>query len=180
MGFVKLPSAKYLQECVDYCAGTGNFVWKARPRQHFKTEKIWKHWQSKFAGKPAFKTKDSSGHAQSRIDGVLYFAHRVAWKIMTGRDPNKTIDHKDRNPANNKWKNLRLAEHFENCANRNVPKNNKSGHVGVFFARGEGKWKAYVRVKQVRISLGTHRTKRAAIKARQTGAAVYYGEFAPK
>lgn len=39
---------------------------------------------------------DSAGHMQSRIDGVLYLAHRIIWKMMTGKDPDRLVDHRDR------------------------------------------------------------------------------------
>lgn len=44
----------------------------------------------------------------------------VIWYYMTGKFPKRgeIIDHMDRNPKNNKWKNLRKVTHLENVRNR--------------------------------------------------------------
>ena len=58
-------------------------------------------------------------------------AHRVIWAMMTGRWPDDEIDHRDRDPANNRWENLREATHSLNMLNRDEPSTNTSGVKGV-------------------------------------------------
>lgn len=51
-------------------------------------------------------------------DNRNMYAHRVAWKWVTGQEPPSMIDHIDRNPANNRFWNLRPADRFINRRNR--------------------------------------------------------------
>ncbi len=71
------------------------------------------------------------GYLVIRFDGKLYLGHRLAWLLVTGNWPKQEIDHKDGNPSNNKWGNLREATHSENITNQAAHKNNKLGLKGV-------------------------------------------------
>ena len=57
--------------------------------------------------------------------------HHFVWLLKTGELPNKTIDHQDRNPGNNKFSNLRLATSQQQKQNRGKRKDNSSGYIGV-------------------------------------------------
>jgi len=50
--------------------------------------------------------QDSGGYWQVRVDGVLYRAHRLIWKMVNGSDPVNVIDHIDGNISNNASSNL--------------------------------------------------------------------------
>jgi hypothetical protein len=172
---LKLPSAKYLRECFLYNPETGQIFWKNRPRKHFDSARIWNSWNGKHAGRQAFTSHNQTGHSQNFIDGTLYMAHRVIWKLITGRDPADQIDHKNRNPADNRWHNLRQATHAQNAQNRKPQVNNTSGRTGVY--QYDGKWKAFIRVDRKQISLGTFCTMQEAIFARASAEQTHYGEF---
>src|SRR6266852_9892318 len=105
----KIPPTKYLHECFLYNPLAGQIFWKKRPRRHFDSDRVCNSWNGKHAGKQAFTSPNQTGHLQSPIDWVLHVAHRVIWKMMTGKDPVNQIDHKNRNPADNRWRNLREA-----------------------------------------------------------------------
>jgi hypothetical protein len=117
-----LPPVKYLEECFvcDYEAGI--LTWKARPREHFKTARAWKIWNTRFAGKPA-GSLDLSGYLLTRINGKEHRNHRIAWKMATGLDPVAEIDHINGIKADNRLCNLREATKGENGCNRHAQRN---------------------------------------------------------
>jgi len=70
----------------------------------------------------------------------MYSLHRIIWLYVTSKFPPHEIDHINGIKNDNRWKNLRLATHKENTANRGAQANNTSGYkwVGKF----RGKWRA--------------------------------------
>jgi hypothetical protein len=97
------------------------------------------------------------------FEGIQYPAHRIIWLIMTGDDPAPfTIDHIDRNPFNNKWENLRLADLKLQAQNREWIAT--KGHKGIAFHKATQKWQVRVREGNKRIYLGVYKTKEEAIK----------------
>lgn len=69
------------------------------------------------AGQPA-GTNHGDGYKTVRIDGKAYYVHRIVQEMKTGKPANGFVDHKDRNRANNKPKNLRETTRSENNKNR--------------------------------------------------------------
>ena len=58
-------------------------------------------------------------YPQLSINGFgNFYLHRVIWKWVTGRDPEHTIDHINRNVRDNRFTNLRDATHLEQTHNR--------------------------------------------------------------
>jgi hypothetical protein len=55
-------------------------------------------------------------YVRIQFDGVLHYAHRLAFLYMTGQIPDQ-VDHKDGNPANNSWANLRETTSADNGKN---------------------------------------------------------------
>ena len=93
-----LPSQDYLEEYLDYNAGTGKFKWKERSVSHFKdgkqsAEVKCKRWNTRYANKEA-GSLDKKGYVLIWLDGALYRAHRLAFKMYYGRDPIPTVNHK--------------------------------------------------------------------------------------
>ena len=62
-------------------------------------------------------------YPQLTINGLgNFYLHRVIWKWVTGRDPQHTIDHINRNVRDNRFSNLRNATHLQQTHNRsNMP-----------------------------------------------------------
>ena len=168
-----LPDVEYLRECFRYEPKTGLVWWKTRPSKHFLSKRIWLGWNARLAETQAFMTPNGDGYLYSRLDGVQMYAHRVIWKLVTGREPPNRIDHDDGKTNNNRWKNLRAASHPQNIANRHSPVLAKSGVRGVHKARG--KWIVQAGGRYV----GSFEDLAEAVTARTIAMKTRYGEFAP-
>lgn len=105
-------------------------------------------------------------------------AHRLAWALHYGEWPAKHIDHINGIRTDNKIGNLREATFAENNWNRPKPSNNTSGHKGVTFHKGEGKYYARITANKINRSLGYFDTAEEAGAAYQLAAKEYHGEFA--
>lgn len=98
------------------------------------------------------------------IDGVKREAGRIAWLYMTGNWPDGVVDHKDGNPQNNKWENLRDIKHRANIENRTRPnKNNKTGFIGVSaHPKKPGMFRAQITVAGRNKALGAYESAAVA------------------
>lgn len=137
-----LPSQQYLQECFTYNPEIGLLYWNKRPPEHFKTEKEYKRWNSRYANKEAFNYLDA-GYFRGTIDHKPYKAHRVIWKLLYGNDAN-VIDHIDGNTQNNRLVNLRSISYKENAKNSKLSKKNTTGISGVSWSNSNKAWRAYI------------------------------------
>lgn len=88
------------------------------------------------AGREA-ATSGDYGYKKLVFRGKSYLAHRLAWFLSTGSQPNH-IDHIDGNRSNNLINNLRNIKPEENNFNR--PSHRRGNPLGVDFVRG--KWRA--------------------------------------
>jgi len=120
----------------------------------------------------------SQGYIIVRYKNIGHKAHRVAWVIMKGRWPKLQIDHKDTNPSNNKWNNLRLATRTQNKRNGRCYKNNKTGIKGVHTRSGRSGCQSSIRVNRKLKYLGSFATLEEAAAAYAVAAKKYFGEFA--
>jgi len=118
-----------------------------------------------------------NGYISIGVDGTRYLAHRLAWLWMTGRWPQKYVDHKNFTVSDNRWINLREANDMQNSRHRRVRFDNRSGVKGVGFHKETGKWRASIVVNKKKISLGLFHDKFVAGEVYQKAAAKYFGEF---
>lgn len=81
-------------------------------------------------------------------------AHRLAFFMFHGREPNGLVDHINGNKLDNWAGNLRECNHAENGQNSKKPKNNSSGYVGVYWHKRRQKWVASIRHNYQGIHLG--------------------------
>lgn len=88
----------------------------------------------------------SEGYVRVRINNVRYKAHRIIWKMVTGKDPVGIIDHIDKNPSNNRFENLRDTNHSINALNKNSK--------GYSYKKSQGKWAAWFKVGGKQVHLG--------------------------
>jgi len=97
---------------------------------------------------------------------------------MKGRWGRPTIDHRDGDVTNNRWKNLRRATASQNNANRRRPRHNTSGYKGVSLCRQSGKWRATIGSNGKTIKLGKFTSPKAAHRAYRAAARKLFGKFA--
>lgn len=109
--------------------------------------------------------------------GSLYLAHRIAWAITYGEEPNGFIDHINRDRSDNRISNLRLATHRQNMCNRKAATHSKSGERGVHQRKENGKWRAYYAVNGKRKNVGTFDTFEQARDAVRTARKEAHGPF---
>ena len=102
---------------------------------------------------------------RGRIFSRDYQAHRIIWLWMTGRWPVVEIDHRNRNRADNRFKNLHEVTGNQQNQRNASRRNNKSGFTGVYMING--KYIAHIKVNKRLIYLGTFPTIEAAAAARQ-------------
>lgn len=160
-----------LRELISYSPATGELIWRERHPRFFASERDWKIWNTRYAGKGARTT--SRGYRKIRVLGVALFAHRVAWAIHYGEWPTDQIDHVNGDRCDNRISNLRLASNTDNSRNIKRPANNTSGRIGVSFQKNSGRWRAEICVDQKRIHLGSFITFEEACAARTAAEAKY-------
>jgi hypothetical protein len=137
------------------------------------------HWHTTDPGRGRRRASKLAGSVQKngyrviRIDRHLYQSSRLAFLYMTGEWPRDEVDHKDGNPANDRWDNLRPATRANNNANVRMQCNNRFGLKGVLQLPNQ-KWRA--RIKG--LHLGCFSTKEEAHAAYCQAARQHFGEFA--
>lgn len=158
-------SAEEARQLLDYNPETGTFTWRVGRRGTARVGSI--------AGR-----MDSGGYIQISVNGKRYQAHRLAWLVTYGVEPQEHIDHIDGNPSNNRLNNLREASYAQNCRNRRINSNSTSGYKGVSWAQSDKKWRAGIRVDNKLIYLGGFDTPEEAYAAYCKAAVQFHGEFA--
>jgi hypothetical protein len=152
-----------LTEVLHYASDTGNWIWLVRLTNRTKV--------GARAG-----TERTDRRRQIRIDGVCYLESRLAWFYMTGKWPPVMVDHKDTDPSNGRWSNLRLATNMQNKWNDGATKRSSTGLKGVFPSRS--KFSARIMADGKDYYLGTHDTPEEAAAAYAAKAHELHGEFA--
>lgn len=103
--------------------------------------------------------KDTYGRTVIRINNTLHYAHRLAWLYMYGEFPKELIDHIDMDKGNNRLENLREANKALNAQNKKSPQsNNKTGFLGVSYAKWAKLYRASIHVDGKTKRLGYFKT----------------------
>lgn len=178
MAKVDSITPEILREVLDYIPETGKFYWKERPLRMFSSSRICNSWNARFAHKETFLTKDRDGYLGTSVFSVKIKAHRAAWAIYYGEQPNKLIDHINLLPHDNRIANLRLSSNSQNMMNGSRRKDNKSGYKGVYWCKEKGKWTAEGKIDGKKKFLGRFDCQKDAHLAYCAHANRYYQEFA--
>lgn len=108
----------------------------------------------------------TEGYISIRVDGHIVRGHRLAFVLMTGRNPSGEIDHINGVGTDNRWVNLRDCSRAINARNARMFSHNKSGVCGVFWNTEKQKWTSHIKVNQKSIHLGHFSDFDMAVKAR--------------
>ena len=147
----KFTQAK-LKKLLHYDSETGFFTWKISIGKIKKDSLV--------------NCKDLNGYVKIGINKKGYLAHRLAWLYVYGYFPEHDIDHVDRNPMNNRIKNLREISHTCNIRNTGNYSHNTSGVKGVGWVKRTKKYRAEIMVKGKSYHLGYYKSFDNAICAR--------------
>ena len=168
-------TAEIVRELLYYNPNTGKLFWKERSLKYFKSERFARRWNTRYAGKEAFITKEkdySSKHGRIRrkvgsIFDKNYYAHRIIWLHYYGCWPKDQIDHINHDTTDNRIINLREVSQLENQKNRSHQKNSTTGYTGVSWHKINKKYIARIKVNHKHIHLGSYDNLEEAIKARE-------------
>lgn len=150
-----------LRELLHYDQLTGVFTWRVARKGR------WGIKPGVIAG-----TLTPHGYIVICVDGINYFAHRLAWFYIHRAWPPIELDHEDTVKTHNWIKNLRPATKSQNGQNqRKPPSNNTSGYLGVVWSKQKKKWMAKIKVGGKQKHLGYARTAVAAYEKYLAGKA---------
>lgn len=152
------------RDVFNYHPKTGVLTWKIAPKSRAKIGDV--------AG-----TKTRAGYTQVTFKGQTTMAHRIAWEIYYGEEPQGFIDHKDGNKSNNAIWNLRIASKQQNAQNAPVQTNSHTGVKGVHWCKDQNKWRATIKHNGKTIHLGRFSCMTDAKQAYDSKAKELHGEF---
>lgn len=123
---------------------------------------------------------NGNGYLRINVGARQYYVHRLAWLYMTGEWPKRHIDHKDLNPGNNRWENLREATPQQNHMNRPINRNNGTGFKGVNRDHNNktNPWRARICINGKSVDLGGFATPEQAHARYIEEAVRLYGDYA--
>lgn len=118
--------------------------------------------------------KRNPSYSQCKYHSEPYpydYNHRVLYQVFHNNKKIKgmQVDHKNRNPKDNRLTNLRLLTKNQNMQNRRSKKNGKSKYKGVTFNKESKKkpWKARINYNKRQKYLGSFGTELEAFQAYQ-------------
>lgn len=127
-------SIDVLRRAFDYDPLGGHLIWRRKKRR------------GQIAG---HLTNEGYIAVNVRAAGVRHqlLAHRVIWAIVTGKWPEVIVDHRNGVEADNRWENLREANHSESSHNTALSEFAGTAAIG-------RKWQARICINRKHVYLG--------------------------
>lgn len=182
MATLPLPSIETISNSVTPDLGAGLVFWKPRDASEFTAKgrksaaACAKTWNTRFAGKPAFNVKHSSGYRFGYFQGRHIYAHRLIWALKHGEWPDGEVDHINRIASDNRIENLRIVTSSQNKRNRTRSGSLEHARIGVVEVGG--RFRAVISAERQRMHIGYFDTERDALLAYDFAARLIDGEFA--
>ena len=137
---------------------------------------VFTHRAGRRAGKVAGEI--AASYRRLAIGGKFYYAHRIAWLVISGEDPlENQIDHINGDRLDNRSENLRVCTSAQNCRNSRIRSHNTSGFKGVSRDITRNLWQAGIVVNGKRKTLGRYATRESAYDAYCAASKRYHAEF---
>ena len=109
---------------------------------------------------------NGNGYVCTDIKAKLYSVHRLIFLYHHGYMPTQT-DHINGIRVDNRISNLRDVSVSENNRNQKIPRNNTSGHIGVYWNKKLKKWYSQIWVNDKKIHLGYFKDFDGAVVTRK-------------
>ena len=149
-----MPNVERIRELLNYDPETGVFTWRQKPARRI------------LVGSVAGNISGKRGYRQIEVEGVRFYAHRLAWFYVHGKMPDGDIDHIDGRVDNNAISNLRDVTKTVNMQNMKKPsRHNKTGFLGVYQPTGCTVFKSTIRINGKPKFLGSFKTAEEAHRA---------------
>lgn len=155
-------SIKDILELVNYDSSTGSFHSAKNTHIRKKGEVI---------------GSNNNGYIRIFLSGRYFPAHRLAWIIHYGAEPNGLIDHINGVKNDNRISNLREVDVSQNAINSKIKSDNKSGCKAVFWNKRKSRWYVTPRLDGKKIYLGSFINKQDAINAYCEFSRKHHGEY---
>ena len=117
------------------------------------------------------------GYSRISIKDVKFEAHRIIFLWHFGYLP-ASVDHKDRDPSNNRIENLRPACLATQAQNQRSRQGASSAYKGVSWNKRKKIFFVYIQANKKKHYLGTYKSEVAAAKAYDAKAKELQGEYA--
>ncbi len=158
-----------IQAALVYHKRSGTLTWLTRTDRP-----VW--WNTRYAGQPA-GTRHPTGYLTVKLNERVYYAHVLAYVLVHSTWPPRglDIDHRNRNRADNRWTNLRLATRSQNLANSRKHRDGSNFFKGV--TTSGNRFQARICVEGKRYHLGYFDTAQDASNAYVFAASLHFQEF---
>lgn len=115
------------------------------------------------------------------VSGILRTGKMLRMhRLILNADKNLVVDHINHNVRDNRKSNLRAVSQENNCMNKKVQSNNKSGTAGVYYDIKCNRWISQLKLNGIYAHRKRYKTKEEAVKARKEAEEKYFGEFSYK
>lgn len=150
---------------VNYNPDTGKLTWVKSPSRRAKVGQ-------------EISSVDAYGYLVATFRKKRWKAHRLAWYLYYGEEPEGDIDHINGDRADNRLCNLRVATRADNLRNMKVSGLGSSKFKGVSWSKCVGKWTAQITLGNKKKHLGCFESEVDAARTYDEAAKELYGKFA--